>query len=192
MHLRSFQILSVVVGLAVMSAPTYAAPDPESVYIVAISYEGSGCPQGSVGSSFSSERQTFTLIFDQFVASTGVNVPSAEGKKDCEFTFLLNVPSGFQGGELTLQYRGYQSFGAGAVGSVKRKYSSSKTTATTAVVGAVARDYLYSDPVAFAKTKSCDGTPCLVAKVKIATKKALPGSSQMTIDSIEGQVSLSN
>lgn len=188
-----------VLGIAAMSfalsvaSPLQAqTPDPNSIYITAISYEGSGCPQGSVGTSVASDRESFTLIIDRFVASTGPAVASTEAKRDCEFTLLLNIPPVFQGGEISFTYRGYSNLAAGMKATHKRKYSSSKTSATAALVGSVARDYAYDDPVAFTKVKSCDGTPCLVAKVKIEVKKSDSTNGQMTVDSIDGRVTLSN
>ena len=39
------------------------APDPNQVTIKNIVYGGSGCPQGSVGSYISADRQTWVLPF---------------------------------------------------------------------------------------------------------------------------------
>jgi len=169
-----------------------AQPNPGELHVVSIALEGSGCPQGSVGQSFSNDRRTFTLIFDSYVASTGMNIAGAESKKDCVLTATLNVPSGFRGGELSLTYRGYRQLAAGMRATHKRKYSASKTAATTALVGARSSDYVYTDPVAFTKVKSCNGNPCLVAKTKIAIDKSTTTSGQLTIDSIDGSVTLSN
>ncbi len=178
---------------ASLAAPSLAqSPDPDRVHVTSIRYEGTGCPQGSVGSSFSSDRESFTLIFDQFVTSTGTMVASTEAKKDCQVTLLLNVPSTFQGGELTFEYRGYSTLAAGLTGGHKRKYSSSKTTANTALVGAVARDYHFVDQVGFTKVKRCDGTPCIVAKIKTSLQKSDSFSQQVTVDSIDGDVTISN
>lgn len=185
-------LAATLVALTFASSSFAQSPNPNSIYVTSIAYEGSGCPQGSVGSSFANDRESFTLIFDQFVPSTGPSVPSTEAKKDCELTLRLNVPPTFQGGEITFDYRGYSSLAAGMTANHKRKYSASKTSATTALVGSVARDYLFSDPVAFTKVKSCDGTPCLVAKIKLAVKKSDTALGQMTVDSIDGEVTVSN
>lgn len=185
-------ILATLFSVTLASSASAQAPDPDSIYVTSISYEGSGCPQGAVGQSYAGDRKTFTLIFDQFVASAGPLVPSTEAKKDCELTLMLNVPSTFRGGEITFDYRGYSALSAGQTASQKRKYSSSKTSATSALVGSIARDYRHTDPVAFTKVKSCDGTPCLVAKIKLALQKSDTNNQQVTIDSIDGAVTVSN
>lgn len=37
---------------------TLVSPDPSQVYIKGITYGGTGCPQGSLGSFISADRQT--------------------------------------------------------------------------------------------------------------------------------------
>lgn len=50
----------LAVTLAAPAATTTAAgPNPTEVYINSISYGGTGCPQGTVGSFISADRQTF-------------------------------------------------------------------------------------------------------------------------------------
>ncbi|MGH9224732.1 MAG: DUF4360 domain-containing protein [Acidimicrobiales bacterium] len=71
-----------------------AAPDPDAFYVETLGYAGTGCPQGSVGQSFSDDRTTFTMIFDVFVASTGPGVPVSESRKDCQVDLSLHVPPG--------------------------------------------------------------------------------------------------
>lgn len=185
-------LAAALLSLSLVSPSVAQTPDPDSIHVASIAYEGSGCPQGSVGQSFSGDRESFTLIFDQFVVSAGPMVPSTAAKKDCELTLLLNIPSTFHGGEINFEYRGYSQLSAGQTATQKRKYSSSKTNANTAFVGSVARDYLHTDPVAFTKVKSCDGTPCVVAKIKLAVQKSDTGNQQVSIDSIDGEVTVSN
>ena len=52
--------LASPVAAVVSLAPTATAitPNPSQVYINSISYGGTGCPQGSVGSFLSADRQT--------------------------------------------------------------------------------------------------------------------------------------
>jgi hypothetical protein len=55
-------ILTLVLATAAFAMPANiearVAPDPSQVYINNIVYGGSGCPQGSVGSYISGDRQT--------------------------------------------------------------------------------------------------------------------------------------
>ena len=47
-----------VTNLAVTATTAAVLPNPTQVYINAITYGGTGCPQGSVGSFISADRQT--------------------------------------------------------------------------------------------------------------------------------------
>jgi hypothetical protein len=51
-------VLAVNIAAPSATAFTAAGPDPPEVYINAITYGGTGCPQGSVGSFISADRQT--------------------------------------------------------------------------------------------------------------------------------------
>lgn len=52
--------LAVTIAASSPAATTSAAvgPNPTEVYINSISYGGTGCPQGTVGSFISADRQT--------------------------------------------------------------------------------------------------------------------------------------
>src|SRR5690606_5732798 len=88
-------------------------PNPREVYVHSISYGGSGCPQGSVGSSFSNDRKSFTLIFDSFVAYSGAGVPITEARKNCQLNINLRLPNGFSYSVASFDYRGYVSLPRG-------------------------------------------------------------------------------
>jgi hypothetical protein len=49
-------------GLSAASAWA-VGPDPATVYVQSLAYDGSGCPQGTVGQSIGSDRTSSTLIF---------------------------------------------------------------------------------------------------------------------------------
>lgn len=52
-------VLGVNIGVPGVNA---TGPDPTKVTISSISYGGTGCPQGSVGSFISSDRTTFVIL----------------------------------------------------------------------------------------------------------------------------------
>jgi len=82
MNLRNTLALCVLIaGLAAPATVEAQGPDPNNPYIQSISYGGSGCPQGTIGHSFANDRLSFTLIFDQFIAYQGPNVPAANKRR---------------------------------------------------------------------------------------------------------------
>ncbi|ELR07643.1 hypothetical protein VC83_02450 [Pseudogymnoascus destructans] len=119
-------------------------PNPSQVYINSISYGGTGCPQGSVGSFISDNRQTFTLIFDSYVASIGPTVAATENRKNCQLNLDLQYPSG-QYSIFTTQFRGYAVLDKGVQGTQKATYYFSgqpeQASSSTVFNGPISTDY---------------------------------------------------
>jgi hypothetical protein len=59
---------------------------------------------------------SFTLIFDQYVASIGPGVPVVQNRKNCQLNVDLKYPGGFQYSILNTVYRGYAGMDAGVTG----------------------------------------------------------------------------
>jgi hypothetical protein len=51
--------ISVGAGATASATATGVQPNPTQVYINGITYGGTGCPQGSVGSFISADKQTY-------------------------------------------------------------------------------------------------------------------------------------
>jgi hypothetical protein len=57
--LLSLLVSAVVVMASPVNISSAVVPDPSQVYIQSITYGGTGCPQGTVGSFISSDSQTY-------------------------------------------------------------------------------------------------------------------------------------
>ena len=185
----------LVAGLALAPAAAQAQdPNPNEVYVQSISYGGTGCPAGSVGSSFSADRKTFTLIFDQFVASIGPGVPITENRKNCQINVNLHLPQGFSYSVATHDYRGYVQLPSGVQAEQKATYffqgQSQQANAGSRFSGPVSKDYVVRDTL---------GLPALVwmpcgrtVPLSINSQVRLTGPStqqaQITTDSVDGKV----
>jgi len=191
--MRIFTFIGAAVALLVFTSDASAQVDPNEVYVQAISYDGSGCPAGSVGQSMANDRQSFTLIFDTFVASKGPGVPVTESRKNCHLNVQLHVPNGFQYSISTVDYRGYVQLPAGvtATQSSTSHFSgfTKQVTASTSFIGPVAKDYLNRDTMDF---ESVVWSPCgrpvplnINAEVRLAGGTS---AAQITTDSIDGKV----
>jgi len=176
-------------------APGAGAPDPTKVTINSISYGGTGCPQGSVGSFISDDRLTFTLIFDSFVASIGPGVPITSSRINCQLNINLQYPSGFQYSVLGTDFRGYAGLDANVTGVQSATYyfsgSSVQATTSTTFKGPTTGDYLISDKVPFTSTV---WSPCGTAlplnvnsQIRLTTTNTA-ASGLLTQDSIDGKV----
>jgi hypothetical protein len=169
-------------------------PDPASVYIASISYGGSGCPQGTVGSSLSGDRRNATLIFDAFVASSGPGVPVTENRKNCQINLNLHTPrSVVWAAAITIAHRGYTQAPAGVNTNRSDVYYSPEiligSPQDTTFTGPVAKDYLVTDNYL---TSSLDKLLCKGEKVfpnninaQVRVLGPAPASAQITTDSLD-------
>lgn len=171
-------------------------PSPSQVYVRSITYGGSGCPQGTVGSSFSNDRKSLTLIFDRFTASMGSGIPVTENRKNCQLNINIVIPQGFSTAVATVDYRGYVQLPAGSTAEQKSTmYFQGEVKQASAGVsfrGPIAKDYLSRDTIPFA---SVVWMPCgRTVPLNINAQTRLIGSAstraQITTDSIDGKVKI--
>ena len=195
--MKSF--LAVVACLSVslaLPAPAAAQPDPNNPYVLSIAYGGTGCQQGTVGSSFSNDRLTFTLIFDAFVATNAASTPTAAKRVNCDILVNLHIPPGSGDICFTADHRGYVQLPADANASADAKYDfHSQGYGRTRVgkdretfAGPIAKDYVRRD----ASTVSWSAAANSAETLSIGATLALTGAvtSQMTADSIDGKITL--
>jgi len=174
-----------------------AGPNPNEVYIQGMTYGGSGCPNGSVAQSISNDRQTFTLIFDSYIASVGPGVPITEGRKNCQLNVKMHYPQGWTFSLLSSDYRGYMQLDAGLRGTHKSTYyfaGDTRQVSTQAdFPGPQNRDYLAHDVIG---VTSLIWAPCgasiplnINSQVRIDNSANPNGRGQLTTDSQDGKVS---
>lgn len=60
--LAKLSILALAASVIASPIAERALPDPTQVYITSLAYGGTGCPQGTVGSYISSDRQTCVYL----------------------------------------------------------------------------------------------------------------------------------
>ncbi|HYE33505.1 MAG TPA: DUF4360 domain-containing protein [Methylomirabilota bacterium] len=191
--MKTYQALLSVAALAFATNVAQAqSPDPNGAYIQSISYGGSGSPQGSVGSSFANDRESFTLIFDVFNASSGQGVPATESRKNSQINLNYRAakPS-----KLDLNFRGYVNLPAGVTATITVATYDEKGNpklSSETFQGPLAQDYLFSETVKLGSTKIGHGAGSAVGvrnlNVSIRVAGHQQASSLITIDSIDGQV----
>ncbi|KAN0104588.1 protein of unknown function (DUF4360) domain containing protein [Hyaloscypha variabilis] len=167
------------------------------VYIVDITYGGTGCPQNSVGKFVSSDAETFTLIFDDMVAEVGDGTKPSDSRKNCQINLLLNYPQGFTYTVLNTQFRGYADIPAGYTGVQQATYYFSglaqQATSTLEFDGPVTGDYHTDKDV---DLLSVVWAPCgqvlpvnINSQVRVTKNAgAASGEGQLTQDSADGKV----
>jgi hypothetical protein len=65
---------------------------------------------------------SFTLIFDDMVASIGPGVPITDERVNCQLNIDLEYPSGFQYSILSTEFRGYAGLDSGVTGTQEATY----------------------------------------------------------------------
>jgi hypothetical protein len=186
--IMKFAAILALAGLA-LATPEI---DPSQIYLSSISYGGTGCPQGSVGSSFSNDRQSFTLIFDSFVASTGPGVPLPESRKNCQLNLNVHMPQGFSYSIATFDYRGYVQLPAGATAEQKSIYyfqgEAAQASAGTRFSGPVSKDYLSRDTLGVVAWMPCGRIVPVNVNAQVRVTAPAGQQAQITTDSIDGKV----
>jgi hypothetical protein len=189
----------VILGLVPFAPPTAEAAavlPPREVYVGSVSYGGTGCPQGTVGSSLSNDRSSLTLAFNQLNAATGTGIPITASRKNCQLNLNLAVPAGWSYAIATVDYRGYVQLPAGVSAEHKTTaYFQGQTAQVSTGVqfaGPVAKDYVSRDTVAPAAQvwMPCGMTTPLNINEQARVIGPANKSAQLTTNSVDGKVTL--
>ncbi|KAJ3368558.1 hypothetical protein HDU91_000470 [Kappamyces sp. JEL0680] len=183
---------SVVLSAAIKSA----APPAGQVSINNIVHGGSGCPQGSAAVVLSDDRQTFTVIYDKFIAFSGTGSTVKDTRKNCQLNVGLSYPQGWSYTVITVDYRGYAQLPAQVTAVQKAIYYFSGDQEQTASQRVIPEnyvgDYVFRDTLL---SSAVVWSPCgananinIDASVRlVGTAAALAQGAQVTVDSTDGK-----
>jgi hypothetical protein len=76
------------------------------------SYGGTGCPAGSASVSLSPDRQSISMLFDQYVVEAGGQ--RTIDRKNCNIAIPVKVPQGYSVSVIAIDYRGFVSLPRGS------------------------------------------------------------------------------
>lgn len=83
---------------------------PSKVYIKKVKAFGTGCPRNSVSIDISPDKQVFTAIFNEFLATIDPysdQVSYADRHKRCDLALKVHVPAGWQFSVFQADYEGW-------------------------------------------------------------------------------------
>jgi len=171
-------------------------PDKSQVYIQKLTWGGSGCPAHSVSNFTSDARQTFTLIFDSFVAQIGPSVTPSEWRKNCQLLVQLHYPQGFQYSILQTEYRGFISIDSGVTAKQEALYyfsgESAQSTSSIDFTGPDTEDYhkVGTVPLTSIVWSPCGSSTALNidASVQLHQTGSTNAQGQITVDSADGHI----
>ncbi|KAI8901552.1 hypothetical protein BC833DRAFT_617477 [Globomyces pollinis-pini] len=188
---------SLFLGLPVLSSvlPIQASgPNPNQVYVAGISYGGTGCPANTVSISMAQDQQSFTLIFDQFVATSGAGTTAKEHRKNCQVNIDMRYPQGYSYSVTTVDYRGFVGIPAGLNAIQRTNYyfagQTEQIDSKSIFTGPFNQNYLIRDTIDVSQKV---WSPCgSVVRGNVNAEVRLQGdvtkTGQITVDSIDGKV----
>lgn len=190
---RWAKLLLALVGVANISVAEIG-PNPNEVHINKISYNGTGCPLGTVAENMADDAKAFTLLFDSYVAEAGPGIPFSANRKNCQIAVDLQFPQGWSYTIFTVDYRGYAKLEPGTSGAQQSTYyfqgQPKSAVLKTTYTGPKDSDYHIRDTLGLS---SLVWSPCGVNRaVNINTQvraNATGGRrALMTLDSIDGEL----
>jgi len=169
-------------------------PNPSDVYLESWTYGGSGCPQGTVSNSISDDRTSFTMIFDQFIASVGPGVAITQSRRNCQLLLNVHYPQGWQYSVFSANYRGYVQLDDGVTGTQKSTYyfqgETDQASSQSDFAGPDSEDYLVTDNI---DQTSMVWSPCgdikalnVNSQVRVNNNGQTDATGEMTTDSVDG------
>lgn len=199
--------MKVLASLALMVAPltmglssvASAQVNPGQVYIEGLTYNGSGCPLGTVAENLSSDRQAFTLTFSDYFAEAGPYAGPRDGRKNCQVTLDLKVPQGFQFSIATFDYRGFVDLDRGIQARQSASYYFQGQGGTgrfgTTMKGPLVEDYTFRDTIGLASVvwSPCGESRALNINTSVSVsnrnRRQYPDAQGLiTNDSIDGAI----
>ena len=191
------QFSSVILAAYVLAGPIYSdceEPNPSDIYIAGINYGGTGCPHGTVSAAFTSDKKSFKLDFDKFVAQTGRGLRPSDALKTCQVTVDLRYPPGWSYSVVKVDYSGYVGIPAGLTALQTATYYFSGQTgeyvSSTYFNGPKYENYRITDLINVTKYTWSPCGSVLLGNIKAAVElrgdTSKPGL--LTVDSVGGKV----
>ncbi len=180
-------------ALSTLASVGHAGPLDE-VFIRGISYGGPGCQQGTVGQLLASDKQSFTLLFDSYIAEIGPGVARKEARKFCQVSIDLHIPQGYSYTVGTFDTRGWAKLDRGVSGTQTSKYYFDNTREgkfSTRIDGAYDNDFLLTDRIGIDTMvwSRCGENRLLNIKTEVELKSSNRNAAGvMGVDSIDGKV----
>lgn len=84
------------------------------------SYGGTGCPAGSASVALSPDRQSISMLFDQYVVEAGGR--KTIDRKNCNIAVPVQVPQGYSVAVFAIDYRGFAALPSGARAQLSVNY----------------------------------------------------------------------
>jgi hypothetical protein len=114
-------ILAILALSFALSAPVLAQ-GIDTVRLGTPSYNGTGCPLGTISASLTPDGQSLSLMFGSFQVDAGGNTGRTIDRKACQIGIPVQVPQGISVSVIKIDYRGYNRLPLNASGTFDVEY----------------------------------------------------------------------
>ena len=187
--MKSFAILSALCFVSSTSLFAQDGPGQSQVKIGNVSYSGSGCPQGSIGSNISDDGEAFTLIFDDYTVE---KIGNAAERRTCSISIDLGHPAGWRYALVAAHVRGYATLDAGLHGqqTIRVKGAGEMINAKLKLSGPYDDNFQQSKE---APVRQLSWSKCSKGSDRLRIDTAIMltggrGDGVVTVDSLDGDV----
>jgi hypothetical protein len=176
-------------ALLLASQATFAAGTSD-VRIQNVGYAGNGCPAGSASVVISPDKQSVSVLFDEYIAEAGGPGQRTFDRKKCDVAFGLKIPSGLSVSLIDADYRGFTDLPRGAQATFTRDYFFAGQTGPSLNSrwnGSRSDDFLIKDRLGvMANVWSPCGADVILRSKTAATVRTQRGNEAlMMVDSID-------
>ena len=113
--------MTQVRGLQSLEVGNETSITPEQIRVGRVSYNGTGCPEGSASVVLSPDQKSLSMIYDQFINEAGAG-QAPRVRKNCNMTLQIDVPSKYQVAVVRLDYRGFNSIPERGATQIESKF----------------------------------------------------------------------
>jgi len=182
-------VLATSALLLAASQTTFAA-GVSDVRIQNVGYAGNGCPAGSASVVISPDKQSVSVLFDEYIAEAGGPGQRTFDRKKCDVAFGLKIPSGLSVSLIDADYRGFTDLPRGAQATFTRDYffaGSQGPSLNSRWNGSRSNDFLIKDRLGvLANVWSPCGADVILRSKTAATVRTQRGNDAlMMVDSID-------
>jgi hypothetical protein len=151
--------------------------------IASATFEGDGCPGGSVGISISADRQVMTLIFDEFIATVGPGIPASEADQDCRVVIAMQTDESV---DMSVQSRGFVQLPFGMSAHQQQHVPRAKSSnLVTQFSAPVSRDYFSASSAKVLAQGKSSSPVTIQLRIGIDEGSNTTGMGQITVDSVD-------
>ncbi|MFL5812791.1 MAG: DUF4360 domain-containing protein [Bdellovibrionia bacterium] len=177
---RALEMANAAVMILLTQVSLAWADDPV-VQLSTPTYDGTGCPSGTVSATLSPDATALSLIFDKFSVETGKGASNMPvDQKSCTFQVPMTVPAGYAVTVMRVDYRGYHSLPAGSVATFRSSFGFLDgardhrlgNNLLQLFRGPTDGDFLFSQNATFSEWSACGGS----VQLRLNTALGLQGS----------------